>query len=69
MKITMYDFILQIKAVTPVDRELLRIAKQSTLNTNTSPALQSIVKLWREGWYDNDVTGVIIEIKRILKLS
>lgn len=68
-KQTIYEFVKQVKEITAMENAILHAAQRSMLTTGNSKDLESIAKLWNEGWYDNNPESIVPELRNILKLK
>jgi len=53
-KLSLYDFMQEIRSFTPIDSVSLERAKQSGINTSNSKQLKSLLNGWVSGVYDED---------------
>lgn len=67
-KITIRDFVEQVNECIHLDYNVLKAAEESNLNTVNNKDLCSIVKMWSEGWYDENPQEILNQIKKLLKI-
>ena len=65
-KLSLYDFMQEIKSFTPIDSVSLEKAKQSGINTRNSPKLKLLLDRWIKGMYDEDPDYLAQELEGLV---
>lgn len=65
-KLSLYDFMQEIKSFTPIDSVSLEKAKQLGIDTRNSRKLKSLLDEWIKGVYDEDPGYLAQQLKSLV---
>jgi hypothetical protein len=65
-KLSLYDFMQEMRSFTPIDSVSLEKAKQSGINTSNSRELKSLLNGWVNGVYDEDPQYLAQELECLI---
>lgn len=64
--VTAHDMLQELKSFTYIDEDMIEMAQNSNVSTETSQVFQLLVNNWNDGIYDNDPDSLLNEIHYLI---